>query len=48
MAILHKLITLVVIATSLAYLFSEILQLFSSIEAYPTRLEQLLKYQLGV
>ncbi len=31
-----------------AYQFSRFLQLPSSSEAYPTRLEQLLKYQLGL
>ncbi len=43
-----KLITLVVIATYLAYQFSGFSQLPSSSEAYPTWLEKLLKYQLGV
>ena len=42
-----KLITLAVIATSLAYQFSELLQLPYSSGAYPTMLEQQL-YQLGV
>ena len=43
-----KLITLVVIATGLAYQFSGFLKLPSSSVAYSTWLEQLLKYQLGV
>ena len=43
-----KLITLVVIATSQTHYFSRFLQLPSSSLAYSTRLEQLLKYQLGV
>ena len=48
MAVLCTLITLIVIATCLAYQFIGFLQLPSSSEAYSTRLEQLLKYQLGV
>ncbi len=49
MAVLCKLITPVVIAIKgLAYQFSGLLQLPYSSGAYPTRLEQLLKYQLEV
>ncbi len=48
MAALHKLIALEVTGTRLAFQFSEFLHKTSSGEAYPNRLEQLLKYQLGV
>ena len=47
MAVLHKLIMLVVISTSLAYQFSGFLQLPYSSGAYLTWLEQLLKYQMA-
>ena len=47
-AVLLKVI-IVVIATGQAYQFPGFLQLpYSSSGAYPTRLEQLLQYQLGV
>ncbi len=46
-SVLRKCITLVV-TTGLAHNISRFLQQPSSVKAYPTRLEKLLKYQLGM